>query len=322
MMVLMVDPAARVGGVVGSRRRSALDVFHPELRRAARVLPRGGARSGLLPLLRRLVALMPDRAKDVVIEPVTTTSSVRMFRPASGASAGGALLWIHGGGLVLGTPMQDDDLCRKIANNLGIVVAAVKYRLAPEHRYPAALDDCYDALVWLSKQDGVDPARVAVGGASAGGGLAAAVALAAKERGEIALAFQLLVYPMLDDRTGARAELDGVPTRLWDNKANRFGWSSYLGQPAGGAGVSGLAAPGRAEELTGVAPAWIGVGTTDLFHDEDVQYAGRLQEAGVGCELVVVDGAFHAFERMAPKTTVARSFTAAAIAALGGALSG
>lgn len=321
-MITMSDLAAKVGDVVASRRRAALTAFHPELRGVARILPQGGARPRSLKLARRLSALVPDRAKDVVTERVTSTSSVRVFRPAADAATGGALLWIHGGGLVFGTPLQDDDLCRRICRKLGVVVASVKYRLAPEHRYPAALDDCYDALMWLAKQDGVDPSRVAVGGASAGGGLAAAVALAAKERGDLALAFQLLVYPMLDDRTGTRAELDDVPTRLWDNKANRFGWSSYLGQPAGSAGVSALAAPARAEELNGVAPAWIGVGTSDLFHDEDVTYAERLRDAGVACDLVVVDGGFHAFERMAPKSAVSRNFTAAAIEALGGALRG
>jgi acetyl esterase/lipase len=321
MMVRVVDLAAKVGDALSSRRRTALSAFHPELRVAARLLPRGGARSRSLPVMRRLITLMPDREKNVTVEHVTPTSSVRVFRPV-GAATGGALLWIHGGGMVMGTPVQDNVLCRKIANELGLVVAAVKYRLAPEHRYPAALEDCYDALVWLAKQEGVDPARVAVGGASAGGGLAAAVALAATERGEVGLAFQLLVYPMLDDRTGTRAELDDVPTRLWDNKSNRFGWSSYLGQPAGSAGVTGLASPARAEDLSGVAPAWIGVGTADLFYDEDRAYAERLRAAGVECNLVVVDGAFHAFEVMAPRRNVSRAFTAAAIAALGGALRG
>jgi acetyl esterase/lipase len=296
--------------------------FHPELRRAARILPRGGVRKRALPLVRRGVALMPDRAKDVVIEQISPTASARVFRPRAATTPTAALLWIHGGGLVLGSPLQDDDLCRRIVKELGIVVAAVKYRLAPEHPYPAALDDCHDALAWLAGRPDVEATRVAVGGASAGGGLAAAVALAARERGAVAPVLQLLTYPMLDDRTGLRTELDAVPTRMWDNQANRFGWSSYLGKPAGSDGVSGFAAPARAEDLSGLAPAWIGVGTRDLFHDEDLSYADRLRAAGVPCEVDVVEGGFHAFDRFCPKTEVSRQFLDKQLAALRGALHG
>jgi acetyl esterase/lipase len=231
------------------------------------------------------------------------------------------MLWIHGGGYVIGTAGQDDAVCRHFAEELGIIVAAVEYRLAPEHPFPLPLDDCYDALAWLVLQPDVDPSRIAVGGASAGGGLAAALALLAHERGEIQLAFQLLTYPMLDDRTANRLDVDERNFRLWNNKANRFGWQSYLGHPPGTAGVSGLAAPSRYDDLSGLPPAWIGVGTLDLFHDEDLAYAQRLTAADVRCDLDVVHGAFHGFDLIRPKAGVALAFRSSQVAALGAALS-
>jgi acetyl esterase/lipase len=230
------------------------------------------------------------------------------------------MLWIHGGGYVLGTAAQDDAVCRHFATALDIVVAAVDYRLAPGSPFPVPLDDCHDALVWLAGQPGVDPSRIAVGGASAGAGLAAAVALLARERDGVRPAFQLLAYPMLDDRTANRTDIDERYFRLWNNKANRFGWQSYTGHPPGSPDVSGLAAPARHDDLTGLPPAWIGVGTLDLFHDEDVAYAGRLESAGVACELDVVQGAFHGFDFIRPKSGVARAFRAAQVTALADAL--
>ena len=220
-----------------------------------------------------------------------------------GSNPRGALLWIHGGGYVIGSPSQDDELCRRFAKDVGITVAAVKYRLAPENPYPAGLEDSYTALKWLATLPAVDPARIAIGGASAGGGIAAALAQLVLDRGEIDVQAQLLVYPMLDDRSGDRAAPDHPGQRLWDKKSNRFGWASYLGgaDPA-------VAAPGRRADLSGLPPAWIGVGTLDLFHDEDVEYAARLRAAGVPCELQVVPGAFHGFDGIISKSQVAQSF--------------
>ena len=206
--------------------------------------------------------------------------SVRMYGPIGSEHPVPALLWIHGGGFVMGTAAQDDAACRHFAAALGIVVVAPEYRLAPEHQFPQPLHDCYEVLGWLSRQPYVDRTRIAVGGGSAGGGLAAALALLAHERGEIPLAFQLLAYPMLDDRTALRVDIDEHNFRMWNNKANRFGWLSYLGSLPGSA-VSGLAAPARYGDLSGLPPAWIGVGTLDLFYDEDLAYADRLNSAGV-----------------------------------------
>jgi acetyl esterase/lipase len=274
----------------------------------------------MLPVVRRLSSRMPSRSPAATDLRVSDTASIRLHRPQGVAQPSAALLWIHGGGLVLGSPRQDDLICRRFADRLGILVGAVGYRLAPEHRYPAAIDDCYDALLWLAGQAGIDPALIAVGGASAGGGLAAAVALRARDEARVALALQLLVYPMLDDRTAARVELDAIPTRMWNNKANRFGWTSYLGQPPGSAGVSAYAAAARAEDLSGLAPAWIGVGTADLFHDEDIEYARRLRASGVACALEVVEGGFHAFDVMCAKAPITGRFASSQIEALRAAL--
>jgi acetyl esterase/lipase len=290
--------------------------IHPELRRAARWLPRAAVGRRTLKPIRTLMGLQTRLpSKSVVVRDVGAIS-VRWHEPALGDHPKPALLWIHGGGYVIGTAAQEDALCRHYAERLGIVVAAVDYRLAPEHPFPVPLHDCHDALVWLAGQPEVDSARIAVGGASAGGGLAAALALLAHEKGEVDIAFQLLAYPMLDDRTATRVDLDEGSFRLWNNKSNVFGWQSYTGSPPGSDGVSGLAAPARYGDLTGLPPAWIGVGTCDLFYDEDVAYATRLREAGVQCELNVTDGAFHGFDVVQPKAGVSLAFRDMQVAAL------
>ena len=262
-------------------------------------------------MLTGLTALRP--AKDVEVENLGPIS-LRVHRPV-GAEARPAMLWIHGGGYVIGNAAQDDALCRHFAATLGIVVASVDYRLAPESQFPVPLQDCYDGLAWLAGRPYVDVAGLAVGGASAGGGLAAALALMVRDRGEIPLAFQLLTYPMLDDRTACRTGIDQRNFRLWNNRSNLFGWQSYTGTAPGSPDISPLAAPARSDDLAGLPPAWIGVGTLDLFHGEDVAYAGRLEAAGVACTLDVVPGAFHGFDVVA-KSGVAKEFRASQVAAL------
>jgi acetyl esterase/lipase len=292
----------------------------PGLRSIARWLPRGGiGRRSLEPI--RLLTRLPARKTPpgVTVEEIGS-ASVRVHGIGGTDEPRPALLWIHGGGYVIGTAAQDDVICQQFARQLGIIVVSVDYRLAPEHPFPVPLHDCYDALSWLAHHPRVDPTRLAVGGASAGGGLAAALALLARDRGEFQLAFQLLVYPMLDDRTTLRNDIDQRSFRLWNNKSNRFGWKSYLGCEPGAADVSGLAAPARHGDLTSVAPAWLGVGTLDLFHDEDLDYAERPRESGVACVVDVVDGAFHGFDAVAPKARVSRDFRSAQVTALGAAL--
>jgi len=267
-----------------------------------------------LPVMRVLMKLQSRRTpRDVEVVTLSSGTRLRLYRPAGSTDVAPALLWMHGGGYVMGAAQHDDGLCRRFSSKLGITVASVEYRLAPEHPYPAALEDCYSALSWLTTAPAVDPARVAIGGASAGGGLAAALALLTRDRGEIELALQLLVYPMLDDRSPRSAPRHEY--RLWSPRSNRFGWAAYLG-----ATDPEVAVPARRDDLTGVAPAWIGVGTCDLLHDEDLSYAERLRSAGVPCHVEVVPGAFHGFDRAASKAQVSREFFAAQCAALRAAL--
>lgn len=278
--------------------------FHPDLRRIARFIPKQVVTPVTLPIMRMGTRLMgrhiPD---DVEVLSLTSGVGVRLYRPTRMTGVGPALLWIHGGGYVIGSAAQDDELCRRFAREVGATVASVDYRLAPENPYPIPLEDCYSALAWLARLPSVDPARVAIGGASAGGGLAAALALLARDRCEIPLAAQLLVYPMLDDRTVDREGLDNAGHRLWNQSSNRFGWDAYLGDAD-----RDIAVPARRDDLSGLPPAWMGVGSLDLFHDEDVAYAERLKAAGVPCEVQVVSGAFHGFDAIVPKAEVSQAF--------------
>jgi acetyl esterase/lipase len=300
--------------------------FHPELRTVARFLPRQPISTRSLRYVRWGDVAMSrrpapegstiDRADDVPLRVHRPTG----FSRASVDSPGPAVLWIHGGGYVMGTAAQDDAGSRQLADTLGAVVASVDYRLAPEHPHPGPIEDCYHALLWLAAQPDVDPARIAIAGASAGGGLAAALTAYAVDRGEVAPAFQLLVYPMLDDRTVlAKPEVDPRWFRLWTPASNRFGWTSYLAAEPGTADVPLEAVPSRREDLSALPPAWIGVGTLDLFHREDVTYAERLRAAGVPCELQVVPGAFHGFD-MVQRAQVVRDFRDSQLAALAAAL--
>jgi acetyl esterase/lipase len=214
---------------------------------------------------------------------------------------------------------MDDLRCSVYVHALGITVVSVDYRLAPKHPFPAALEDSYAALLWVgsqSQQLGVDTKRIAVGGASAGGGLAAALAQLAHDRGELNPIFQLLVYPMLDDRTVLQADMDDSSSLVWTQASNRYGWESYLGQPCGSESVPAYAVPARLSDLSGLPPSWIGVGELDLFHNEDLAYARRLAKSGVECELLVVPGAFHGFDVFDQQIPIVQEFRKSQIAAL------
>ncbi|OBJ32760.1 alpha/beta hydrolase [Mycobacterium colombiense] len=278
--------------------------FHPDLRVIAHLLPGGAFNRRTLPVIRALTRLQARRSpKDVEVARLPSGISVRLHRPPHPDNAGGALLWIHGGGYVIGSAAQDDRLCRRFADRLGIPVASVDYRLAPKHPYPAALEDCYEALAWLTRLPGIDPTRVAIGGASAGGGLTAALALFARDRGELAPVFQLMLYPMVDDRSCDRPGVRNRRYRMWNPDTNRLGWTAYLN----GADPQ-VAVPSRHDDLSGLPPAWIGVGTLDPLHDENVEHARRLEDAGVTCDLDIVTGAFHGFDIVAPAAGVSRAF--------------
>jgi acetyl esterase/lipase len=213
------------------------------------------------------------------------------------------LLWLHGGGYIMGSADAEDLMVKSIVSAIGCVAVSVDYRLAPETPYPGPLEDCYAALKWLSTHAaelGVDPNRIAVGGSSAGGGLAAALTLLVRDRGEVRLMFQLLIAPMLDDRTCTQVNPHPYTGEfIWTREANRFGWTSLLGQEPGGSDVSPYAAAARAENLEGLPPAFINVGAIDLFLEEDMEYAHRLIRAGVPTELHVYPGAYHGFRMVA-----------------------
>lgn len=282
--------------------RQAID---PGLRSIARILPRGYALHRGLKLPRALMRLaaITGRVRDVPVVAVNDDVAVRVHRPGGLPARAPALLWIHGGGTIMGSAAQEDRYCRKLSQQADVAVVAVEHRLAPEHPYPTPIEDCYAALQWLHRQPWVDPSRIAVGGASAGGHFAAALAQRAQDRGEVKPAFQLLVYPMLDDRTGADG--DDRKRVMWSGRDNQLAWQWYL---AGADPVA--AAPARRADLSGLPPAWIGVGTLDLFYRECVDYAERLREAGVPVHEEIAAGAFHAFDLLAPKAPISTAFLA------------
>lgn len=306
-----------------------LDLIDPEMRRAARFMPAVPVhRRGMLPVIRWLteVGLRSKVPADVTVEvrPLGP-ASIRIYRPVGPASTG-AVLWIHGGGFVIGAAKMDDARCSRYVSQFGVVVVSVEYRLAPEHPFPAPLDDCFAVWIWMQERAdrlGIDPHRIAVGGESAGSGLAATLVQRIHDTGGPQPAAQVLIYPMLDDRTAARTELDAIKHPLWNNRANRAGWTAYLGHEPGRAetdlgddqahdaqthGVAPYAVGARRGDLTGLPPAWIGVGEVDLFFDEDREYAERLEAAGVACELVTVPGAPHGFVGTAAKATATKDF--------------
>lgn len=250
---------------------------------------------------------------------------VLYYEPKNKATSAAALVWIHGGGYVIGSADTDEILCRRIASETGSVVASVDYRLAPETKAPGLIEDCYAALRWVhsSASDlGVDTSRVAVGGASAGGGLAACLAILARDRGEFPVAYQLLIYPMLDDRTcSSRHAHPFAGEFLWTASDNVFGWTSILGHEPGGADVSPYTAAARVEDTSGLPPAFISVGALDLFLEEDVDYARRLISTGVPTELHVYPGAYHAYDLNA-EARVTNAYFRDFLGALGRAFNG
>lgn len=302
-----------------------MSAFHPELA-AARFMPSftwGPRLAGFVNRAKQRPGRIPD---DVIVEDVTVPGpegapdvALRLYRPRESTQPMPALFWIHGGGHIIGSPLQDERTNIAFVRNLGITVASVTYRLSPEHPAPAALEDAYAGLTWLfanAEERGVDASRIAVGGASAGGGIAAGLVLLAHDRRDVSPAFQLLIYPMLDDRTVLRDDLDTSTVRVWSPGSNRYGWTSYLGHEPGSPATSEYAAPARREDLSGLPPTWIGVGTLDLFHDEDLDYAQRLADADVATEVLLVHGAFHGFDALFKRTEVAKEFWRAQARAL------
>jgi triacylglycerol lipase len=250
-----------------------------------------------------------DGLSDAVVRtehvvPADPPVPVRVHRPATAEGNLPAMLTIHGGGYVMGTYDIDDPMLDRVCSTIDIVGVSVEYRLAPETQYPGPLEDCYAALRWTfehAEELGIDRDRIGIYGLSAGGGLAAALALLARDRGKVPVAFQLLDCPMLDDRQSTPSiRADGL--YVWGAGSNEFGWRSYLGELYGSDDVSGYAAAARATDLAGLPPACVVVGAIDGFRDEDIDYSLRLNQAGVPCELHVIAGLPHAY-LLAPDAT-------------------
>lgn len=223
-----------------------------------------------------------------------------LYRPLGrGDEALPCIYHVHGGGYVAGRAAMMEPIHYAMAEQLDCAIVSVDYRLAPETPYPGPLEDCYAGLAWLfANADalGVDTNRIGVMGESAGGGLAAALALLARDRGEYPLSFQHLIYPMLDDRTAAAEPHPYAGDYIWTHADNQFGWRSYLGAEPGSADVPAYAVPARAGDLSGLPPTFLMTGALDLFVEEDLEYARRLIHAGVPTELHVFPGAVHAFD--------------------------
>ncbi|MFY1653611.1 alpha/beta hydrolase [Solwaraspora sp. WMMB762] len=273
--------------------------FRRELSAAGRMSDEQIRRDGAFDI-EELTAAGPPGAPDI---------SLLICRPTATPGPFPVIYHIHGGGMVAGTSRSrelDGDLDR--AQELGFAVVAVEYRLAPEHPAPAGLEDCYAGLVWIAEHGAgrsLDPSRVVVSGNSAGGGLAAGVALLARDRGGPRLFGQMLQCPMLDDRceTPSGRQMDGVG--LWDRTSNLTGWTALLGERRGG-DVSQYVAPARADDLSGLAPMFLDVGSVEALRDEAVDYASRVWQAGGQAELHVWSGAFHSFDEWVPDATVSR----------------
>jgi acetyl esterase/lipase len=234
--------------------------------------------------------------------------------PKGTAAPTAAIYNIHGGGMMLGDNRLGIGEVLKIATELRLAVISVEYRLAPETPHPGPVEDCYAGLVWTAEHAAelnIDRDRILVMGGSAGGGLAAAVTLIARDRGGPALLGQVLMCPMLDDRNDTPSAVQMAGLGVWGRAANQTGWTALLGEAQGGPDVSPYAAPARATDLSGLPPAFIDVGSAETFRDEDIAYAGRIWQAGGQAELHVWPGGCHGFEEVAPQARISRDARAA-----------
>jgi acetyl esterase/lipase len=242
--------------------------------------------------------------------------SLLIVRPAAATRALGCLYHTHGGGMILGDNRSGIDSTLDWAEQFGLIVVSVEYRLAPETPHPGPIHDVYAGLLWTAAHAGelgFDPSRIVIAGGSAGGGLTAALALMARDRGGPAVLGQMLMCPMLDDRNNTPSALQMAGLGIWDRTANRTGWGALLGDAAGGPDVSPYAAPGRAQDLSGLPPAFIDVGSAETFRDEDVAFATRIWQAGGVAELHVWPGGFHGFDGMVPSATISQDAKAARV---------
>jgi len=265
------------------------------------------------PARESLLAGREITAKDIEVQGPSGQLTLSVFAREKQTSDAPGIYWIHGGGMITGDRFGASDTL-DLAQSHGAVVVSPEYRLAPEHPSPAPIDDCYAGLLWFAEHAGelgVDPARLILAGGSAGGGLAAATALRLRDEGGPTIAGLILLSPMLDDRMTSVSSRQFIGGVTWTRISNEFGWQSLLGDRAGGKDVSIYEAPGRAEDLAGLPPALVDVGSADLFRDETVSFASRIWACGGSAELHVWPGGYHGFEQMAPTSTLAVTAVAA-----------
>ena len=256
---------------------------------------------------------MPDSVVQETLQaasPEGHAIDLRVMRPAAAAAPMPLFYWIHGGGYIMGTAQQGDLFTLNAAQGLGCFAASVEYRLAPETAYPGPLEDCYQGLKHLVDNAAalnIDPTRIIIGGVSAGGGLAAGLALLVRDRAAFGLLGQVLLYPMIDDTNIAPPGPDAPDTLVWSRAYNAFGWQSYLGAAFGSDDVPAYAAPARADDLAGLPPTYMPVGDLDLFLDENILYARKLTQAGVPTHFHIVPGAYHGFNGFAADAPVSQA---------------
>ena len=302
----------------------------PELRVALAAFPKSGSVTddvvnARIAVSEMLAAFQGPPSENVIIEdrhipgpPGAPDVLVRLYAPKTRRGVLPGLLWIHGGGFLVGNPMMDDTLCQRFVEEIGCVIVSVDWRLAPENPFPAGVEDCYAALTWMVASAAellIDPERVAVAGASAGGGVAAGVVLLARDRGGPKLAFQMPLYGCLDDRHITPSSTTITDERVWNTATSKEAWKLYLAGSDENS-ISPYAAPARAKDLTNLPPAYICIGEVDLMRDENIEYATRLMQAGVPTELHIYPGAFHGFDMMVPTAQVSQRAASEYVAAL------
>ncbi|MGM7429429.1 alpha/beta hydrolase [Bacillus pacificus] len=273
-------------------------------------------RPEILPAIREQVAqILPDPVVDdslsltdkVIEGPDANPLGVRIYRPKSNDESLPALLWIHGGGYILGAVNENDVLCMKFAKEVGCMVVSVDYRLAPEHPYPAAIEDCYAALKWIADNAeslNIDSNRIGVAGPSGGGGLTAALTLLARDRKYPSICFQMPLYPMIDDRNNTPSANEIKEGFIWNQKSNEAAWKMYLGKLHGTDHIPAYAAAARAEDYRNLPRTYTCVGQLDPFRSETLAYVTKLAEAGVDVEFHLYPGAYHGFEMMHPDADI------------------
>lgn len=320
---------------------SSKHLVHPEILEGLELLPKINFTVESLPAIREGMLLqlkeMGNNSEGAEISNIELTERIAIgsegnpdvrvlvFTPKNEDAKRPVFLHIHGGGFFLGIPEMSNSRNMKLASELDCVVVSVDYRLAPETPYPGPLEDCYTALKWLHSNAadlGIDPNKIAIGGESAGGGIAACLALLARDRNEIPIVFQMLIYPMLDDQTGLSEDHNPLYGEFsWTPDNNRFGWEVMLGQAPGGNDVSQYAAAARADDLSNLPSTYISTGSLELFCEENIEYARRLIASGVLAELNVVAGTYHGFDAFVPGATISQDFEKSYFRALKNAFS-